>query len=98
MATLLSPDELTDRLATLTGWSGEPGAITRRVELPTFPAAIEVVNRVAQVAEAMDHHPDIDIRYRTLTFTCATHSAGGVTDRDVELARQIDDIVATALG
>lgn len=98
MATLLSTDELTDQLATLAGWSGDTTAIRRSVELPTFPAAIEVVNRVAQVAEDMDHHPDIDIRWRTLTFTCATHSAGGVTDRDVELARHIDEIVATAVG
>jgi 4a-hydroxytetrahydrobiopterin dehydratase len=98
MATLLSTDELPNRLATLHGWSGDATGITRTVELPTFPAAIEVVNRVAQVAEEMNHHPDIDIRWRTLRFTCATHSAGGVTDLDIELARHIDEIVATALG
>lgn len=94
MATLLSTDELADRLATLDGWSGDTTAITRTVELPTFPAAIEVVSRVAEVAEGMNHHPDIDIRWRTLRFACATHSAGGVTDLDVELARRINEIVA----
>jgi len=98
MATLLSADELPDRLATLDGWSGDTTAITRSVELPTFPAAIEVVNRVAQVAEQMNHHPDVDIRWRTVRFSCATHSAGGVTDLDIELARHIDEIVATAVG
>lgn len=96
MATLLSQDELADRLRTLDGWSGDGGSITRTAELPTFLAAIEAVNRVARVAETMDHHPDIDIRYRTLVFTCATHSAGGVTDKDVELAHRINEIVATA--
>ena len=70
--------------------------ITRTVKLPTFPAAIAVVDRVAVVAEEMDHHPDIDIRWRTLTFVCATHSAGGVTTKDFELARRIDEIVAAS--
>jgi len=52
-----------------------------------------VVDRVAEAAEAADHHPDIDIRWRTLTFTLATHSAGGVTAKDVDLAGTIDEIV-----
>jgi 4a-hydroxytetrahydrobiopterin dehydratase len=55
-----------------------------------------VVDRVAEVAEQLDHHPDIDIRWRTLTFACSTHSAGGVTDRDITLARRIDEIVAAS--
>lgn len=95
MAELIPTDELANRLATLDGWSGDGKAITRTVELSTFPAAIEVVNRVATVAESMDHHPDIDIRWRSVTFACATHTAGGVTDKDIELARRINDIVAT---
>ena len=66
------------------------------MKLPSFMGAIAVVDRVAEVAEAMDHHPDIDIRWRTLTFACATHSAGGVTAKDIELARRIDEIVAAA--
>lgn len=96
MAELLSTAEVADRLATLDGWSGDGQAIRRTVELPSFPTAIEVVNRVATVAESMDHHPDIDIRWRTVTFICATHTAGGVTDKDVELARRINEIVTTA--
>jgi 4a-hydroxytetrahydrobiopterin dehydratase len=55
-----------------------------------------VVDRVAEVAEEMDHHPDIDIRWRTLTFRCVTHSAGGVTTRDIALANRIDRILADA--
>ena len=98
MAELLSAEQVASATADLKEWSGDPAAITRTVKLPTFPAAIAVVDRVAEVAEAMDHHPDIDIRWRTLTFVCATHSAGGVTDKDVELARRIDEIVESAAG
>jgi 4a-hydroxytetrahydrobiopterin dehydratase len=85
-------------LATLDGWSGGPDGITRTVELSSFPAAIAVVDRVAEAAEAADHHPDIDIRWRTLTFACATHSAGGVTAKDIDLAGRIDEIVRAAGG
>ncbi|MEH0986452.1 4a-hydroxytetrahydrobiopterin dehydratase [Micromonospora sp. CPCC 205556] len=93
MADLLTAEAVREELGGLTEWSGDPGGITRTVQLPGFPDAVAVVDRVAVVAEALDHHPDIDIRWRTLTFRCVTHSAGGVTHRDVELARQIDDIV-----
>lgn len=78
----------------LDDWSGDTTAITRTAQLPSFPDAIAVVDRVAVVAEEMNHHPDIDIRWRNLTFRCATHSAGGVTDLDIELARRIDEIVS----
>jgi 4a-hydroxytetrahydrobiopterin dehydratase len=96
MAHVLTADDLATRLATLDGWSGDDRAISCSVDLPTFLAAIEVVNRVAEVAESMDHHPDIDIRWRTLTFTCSTHSAGGVTDKDFDLAHRINEIVTVA--
>jgi 4a-hydroxytetrahydrobiopterin dehydratase len=79
---------------TLPEWEDEGTQITRTVQLGSFMDAIAVVDRVAVVAEEMDHHPDIDIRWRTLTFRCSTHSAGKVTDRDHELARRIDEIVA----
>jgi 4a-hydroxytetrahydrobiopterin dehydratase len=98
MADLLSVEAIDAGVAELDGWSGGTESISRTVSLPTFPAAIGVVDRVAVVAEEMDHHPDIDIRWRKLTFTCATHSAGGVTDRDLTLARRIDEIVADASG
>jgi 4a-hydroxytetrahydrobiopterin dehydratase len=91
---LLQDDEIQAALAGLDGWSGGPDGITRTAELASFPKAIEVVDRVAVIAEAGDHHPDIDIRWRTLTFTCATHSEGGVTEKDLELARKIDAVIA----
>jgi 4a-hydroxytetrahydrobiopterin dehydratase len=93
MAKLLDAEAIVTALGDLDGWSGGTDAITRTAKLATFPDAIAVVDRVAVVAEEMDHHPDMDIRWRTLTFRCATHSAGGVTDLDIELARRIDQIV-----
>ena len=94
MADLLSADEVTAHLAEVPTWSGDASGITRTAALPSFPAAIRVVDQVAEVAEQMDHHPDIDIRWRTVTFTLSTHSEGGVTDKDVTLAKRIDLIVS----
>jgi 4a-hydroxytetrahydrobiopterin dehydratase len=98
MAELLEPDEVRSALGTRPGWSGDQAGISRTVALPSFPEAVAVVDRVAAVAEELDHHPDIDIRWRNLTFRCATHSAGGVTGRDLDLAARIDEIVAAAGG
>jgi 4a-hydroxytetrahydrobiopterin dehydratase len=98
MAELLEPDEIRSALGTRPGWSGDTSEISRTVAFPSFPAAIAAVDRVAAVAEDLDHHPDIDIRWRNLTFHCATHSAGGVTGKDLDLAARIDEIVAAAGG
>jgi 4a-hydroxytetrahydrobiopterin dehydratase len=96
---LLSPAEVDRALAEkLPDWERDGDAITRQVRVPTFLAAVGLVQRVAEVAEVMDHHPDIDIRYTTLTFTLSTHSAGGVTAKDLDLAGQIDRLVADAFG
>lgn len=96
MADLLPADDVTAALARLDGWTWAGGStgLVRTASLRSFPDAIAVVDRVAVVAEQMDHHPDIDIRWRTLTFICATHSEGGVTDLDLRLATQIDEILA----
>lgn len=96
MSELLDPAAVQEAVAVLDGWSGGTDAIMRTVGLPSFPAAIAVVDQVAAIAEEMNHHPDIDIRWRTVTFRCATHSAGGVTTRDITLANRIDRIVAEA--
>ncbi|MFG1928195.1 4a-hydroxytetrahydrobiopterin dehydratase [Cryptosporangium sp. NPDC048952] len=89
----LSADEITASLVELPGWSGDTLGIRRTVEAESFPAAIALVDRVAVVAEARDHHPDIDIRWRKVTFTLVTHSAGGVTAKDLDLASEIDALV-----
>jgi len=71
---------------TPTGWTEVDGALECTFELPSFPEAIAFVNRVADLAEAADHHPDIAIHYRRVTLRWWTHTAGGITDRDRELA------------
>ncbi len=91
---VLSPAQVTDALGRLPGWSGDTEELHRTVECSTFPAAIAVVDAVAVAAEAADHHPDIDIRWRTLHFTLATHVSGGVTERDIALAAEIDAAAA----
>lgn len=96
MAELLDDVAVAAALRDLDGWTGDATGIARTVEMASFPAVIAAVVEIAKVAEEMDHHPDIDIRWRTLTLRCATHSAGGVTDRDIALAERIDQIIATA--
>ena len=98
MAELLDDAAVTAALGDLPGWERDGDAIVRTAKLPSFPAAIGVVDRVAEIAEDRDHHPDIDIRWRTLTFRCSTHSAGGLTDLDVALAAAISEQVAAAGG
>lgn len=89
----LNRSEIDDALTGLPEWRLVDKSITRTVELPTFPAAIEFVSRVADAAESADHHPDIDIRWRKLTFTLSTHSEGGLTKKDVDLAHEIDALL-----
>lgn len=98
MAELLDDAAITAALTELPGWERDGDALVRTAKLPSFPAAIGVVDRVAEIAEAADHHPDIDIRWRTLTFRCSTHSAGGVTDLDTALAAAISSQVTGAGG
>ncbi len=86
----LDPDEILRRLADLPGvHTGAAQSLTVGLKAPTFPAAVELIGLVAEDAEQMDHHPDVDLRWRTVTFTLSTHSAGGVTQLDVELAHRI---------
>ncbi len=94
MAELLTDAEVAEALTGLPQWRRDGAAIVRTIELPTFPDAITLVDRVAEIAESGNHHPDIDIRWRTLTFRCSTHFKGGITDLDVTLARAIDRLAA----
>ena len=86
----LSDDQVMNGLASLDGWSREGDEIVKTYELPSFPDAIEFVNSVAALAEAADHHPDLDIRYRKVRVASSTHSEGGITDKDFTLAGQIE--------
>jgi 4a-hydroxytetrahydrobiopterin dehydratase len=75
-------------------WPEVDGALDREFEFESFPAAIAFVDRLAELAEAENHHPDIDIRYRRVRVRWSTHSAGGVTDRDRALASRTDELAA----
>ncbi|MEV0532852.1 4a-hydroxytetrahydrobiopterin dehydratase [Kitasatospora sp. NPDC050463] len=86
----LTEDEITAALADLPEWSRDGDTIVRTADAADFPAAIRVVVAVAEQAEGLDHHPDIDIRWRTLHFALSTHSAGGLTALDFTLAARID--------
>jgi 4a-hydroxytetrahydrobiopterin dehydratase len=94
MSRLLDAEEIDRQLRDLPHWSGDTSAVRRSAQFPDFPAAVRAVDDIALVAEAMDHHPDIDIRWRTLHLTLSTHSAGGVTQLDIELAHRIDECCA----
>ncbi|MBV2151319.1 4a-hydroxytetrahydrobiopterin dehydratase [Kitasatospora sp. SUK 42] len=87
----LTEDEIRTALAAVPLWSREGDSIVRSADAPDFPAAIRVVVAVAEQAEALDHHPDVDIRWRTLRFVLSTHSAGGLTGLDFTLAARIDE-------
>ncbi|MBU3751353.1 MAG: 4a-hydroxytetrahydrobiopterin dehydratase [Mycobacterium sp.] len=91
---VLSDAEVDAAAASLNGWHHLHGALRRSVKFDSFLAGIDGVRKVAELAERADHHPDIDIRWRTVTFALVTHSAGGITDKDVELAREIDAVLA----
>jgi 4a-hydroxytetrahydrobiopterin dehydratase len=91
---LLTPDQIASALSTLPAWTHEGKALVRTYRLPSFPDAIAFVTRLAFEAEADDHHPDMLVSYRNVTVTWSTHSAGGVTEKDVEGARQADRIRA----
>lgn len=91
------PARLTDaqvqqRLGALPLWSRSGDAITRTVECADFPAAVAFVQRVVAPAEAMQHHPDIDLRYNKVVVTLSTHDQGGLTAFDFDLAAQIDTL------
>ena len=98
MAELLDDTAVARALEDLPGWERDGDAIVRTAKLPSFPAAIGVVDRVAEIAEERNHHPDIDIRWRTLTFRCSTHSAGGITEMDTALAAAISQQIDAASG
>jgi 4a-hydroxytetrahydrobiopterin dehydratase len=98
MAELLDDAAVARALDDLPGWERDGDALVRTAQLPSFPAAIGVVDRVAEIAEERNHHPDIDIRWRTLTFRCSTHSAGGITELDVALAASISEQIDAAGG
>lgn len=94
--TVLSEAEITSALESLPAWVRDGDTIVRSVRAPTYLEGIALVDLVAAAAERVNHHPDITIRWRDLTFTLATHSSGGLSARDFALAAQIDSLADTA--
>jgi 4a-hydroxytetrahydrobiopterin dehydratase len=92
---LLSNDELRQQLDKLNGWGQNGNAIVRRFEFADFKAAMAFVNKIADAAEAANHHPDITINYNKVTLLLTSHDSGGVTDRDARMAAKIDQVVGT---
>jgi len=86
----LTDDAIRQGLSEIAGWQREGDTIVRELRLASFPAVIALVNQIAELAEEADHHPDIDIRYRTLRLALSTHDAGGLTAKDFDLARRIE--------
>jgi 4a-hydroxytetrahydrobiopterin dehydratase len=99
MTDLLDEDAITEALSRLPAWErADDKTIARFAKLPSFPAAIEVIRQVADLAEENQHHPDMDIRYNSLKFKLSTHSEGGLTAKDTDLAAKIDAVVDAHSG
>lgn len=86
----LSETQVGERLDAIPEWSELNGAIQRTFQFADFASSIRFVNKVADLAEAADHHPDILVRYNKVTLTLSTHDAGGITEKDFTLAKQAD--------
>ncbi|MHB8384212.1 MAG: 4a-hydroxytetrahydrobiopterin dehydratase [Candidatus Binataceae bacterium] len=86
----LDAGQIESKLAALPGWERHDNAIRKQYEFKEFMDGIQFVEKIAEIAEARDHHPDILINYRRVTFTCSTHDQGGVTDKDTRLAGEIE--------
>jgi 4a-hydroxytetrahydrobiopterin dehydratase len=89
----LDQDGLQAALRELTGWELKDGELRREVKLKDFRNSLSFVEQVADLAEAAGHHPDIDIRYNRVRLALVTHDAGGITEKDVALARQINRLL-----
>ena len=87
----LEKAEIERRLSALPGWEFKDNAIRKQYRFKEFMDGIRFLNKVAEMAEAADHHPDVQINYTRVTFTCSTHSEGGVTEKDLKLATQIEE-------
>jgi 4a-hydroxytetrahydrobiopterin dehydratase len=97
-APLLTEAEIAAALASVPSWRREGVTLVRTVECPTFRAAIDLVTRVADAAEEADHHPDIAINWRRVTFSLSTKASHGLTAKDVAMAATIDRLVEVGAG
>lgn len=91
--TRLDEATMAERLEELRGWTLRESMIVKTYKMPSFPAAIAFVTQIGFLAEAVGHHPDIDIRYNKVTLALTTHDAGGLTAKDFDLAAQADEVM-----
>ena len=91
--TALSDIEIQRGLGGLPGWTRKGDTLVKSYHFASFPDGIAFIRRVAEIAESMAHHPDIDIRYTKVHFALSTHDAGGITTKDLELAKAIEALV-----
>ncbi len=91
----LTATEVSDLAQTLPMWQVVDGQLLREIQAPTYAIAINWVVAIAGAAESLDHHPDIDIRWRTLRIALITHSTGCLTELDLDLASLIDTVLNT---
>jgi 4a-hydroxytetrahydrobiopterin dehydratase len=90
---LLSDDDIQERLEGVPGWQREGDAIKREFKFDDFQGSVDFVNRITPPAEEMNHHPDVSISWNRVELTLSTHSQGGLTENDFELAGRIDSLV-----
>ena len=90
MKQALTPAEIKEVLQAIPGWTLQDGKLTREWTFKDFVQAMEFVNQLAALAEAAGHHPDIDIRYNRVRLGLVSHDAGGITQRDANMAKQIN--------
>lgn len=90
----LSNEAIRQRLANLHGWSYEGNELRKKYTFQSFMPGIEFINKIAHAAESAGHHPDITINYSVVSISLSTHSEGGVTEKDFQLAEAIDQIHA----
>ena len=93
MADLLSSDEIKQWLKKLPEWEQDKKHIERVFEFDEFSQSIDFVNSIADIADDEDHHPDIDIRYNKVRIALSTHSEGGLTELDFEVAEKIENLI-----
>jgi 4a-hydroxytetrahydrobiopterin dehydratase len=86
----LTPEQIKTALPSVPDWKQKDSTITRTFQFKDFPAAIQFVDKLAGLAEKEYHHPDIDIRWNKVTLALTTHDAGGLTQKDFNLAKQFD--------
>ena len=89
---VLSDEEIERRLSELPGWKRDGDALKRQLKFEDFQASVDFLNRITPVAEDMNHHPDVCISWNTVDLTLSTHSQGGITENDFDLAHQIDSL------